>query len=86
MLNIEEDYFGYYDDGFLPLVLQTIDDMLVETNPQRFTDDDISISKPLSPQSSPVHLLNHAWATFLREPSQYSEWQKQIMANHILQA
>jgi hypothetical protein len=55
MLNIEEDYFGYYDHGFLPVVLQTIDDMLVETNPRRFTDNDFSISKPLSPQSSPVH-------------------------------
>jgi hypothetical protein len=78
-LNIQEDYFGYYDNSFLPFIRQTINDMLVEANPCRFTVDDISGQKPLSPQSSPVHLLNHAWAAFLREPSQYSDWQKPFM-------
>jgi hypothetical protein len=79
MLNIQEDYLGYYDDAFLPFVRQTINDMLVETNSRRFTNDDISIEKPISPESSPVHLLNHAWAVFLREPTQYRTWQMQII-------
>jgi hypothetical protein len=79
MLNIQEDYFGYYDDAFLPFIYQTISDLLTETNPRHFTANEISMEIPVSSQSSPVHLLNHAWAVFLREPAQYGEWQKQIM-------
>ena len=79
MMNIQENYFGYYDDTFLPFIRQTINDMLTEATPRHFTDDEISVETPISPESSPVHLLNHAWAAFLREPTQYGEWQKQIM-------
>ncbi|MDZ7290661.1 MAG: hypothetical protein ONB44_13900 [candidate division KSB1 bacterium] len=78
-MGINEDYFGYFDKAFLPLIQKTIEDMLVETAPRNFTDDDISLQKPLSPQSSPIHLLNYAWATFLSEPTQYGEWQRQIL-------
>ncbi len=79
-LEIRDDYFGFFDEAFLPLIRQALDDMLTETAPWHFSDDDISLEKSITPQSTPVHVLNHAWAKFLREPAQYSEWQKQILA------
>jgi hypothetical protein len=79
-MSIREEYFGYYDEAFLPMLRKTIEDMLTETNPRRFQQDEISIEEPISSESSPIHLLNQAWVTFLREPTQYDEWQKQIVA------
>jgi hypothetical protein len=79
-MSIQEEHFGYHDEAFLQMLRQTIEDMLTETNHRRFTEEEISVEKPVSSESSPIHLLNHAWVTFLREPTQYGEWQKQVMA------
>ena len=54
-LEIVEDYFGYYEESFLPDLRQTIDDMLIEADSQMFSDEK---------EGSPVGLLNQAWQRF----------------------
>lgn len=73
-MGIIEDYYGYYDPDFLPIIQQTIDDMLVETDPYSFERADVTI--PHSGVSfSPVLLLNQAWKNFQADPKSFPQWE-----------
>jgi len=75
-LDVQEDYFGFYETSYLPSVHKTIDHMLVEANPRQFPDNDRRTNSNLSELVEyPAHLLNRAWELFLDEPSEYNEWE-----------
>jgi len=80
-MGITEEYFGFYDDGFLPSIRQTIDDMLTEASPYHFNDEDVSPSDWNPESSSLVHLLNRAWSIFLNNPSAYDSWEDQAISD-----
>jgi hypothetical protein len=75
-MDIDEDYYGFYDDSFLEPVQVTIDDMLVEAAPRHFRDHEVLAAHPGAAPSSPVHLLNIAWRTFLDNPGGYGRWEE----------
>ncbi len=78
-LGVTEDYYGFYEEEeFLPLIWQTLDDMLVEAEPYRFTQRDAGEEEWTS-DSTPVHLLNWAWHQFRNSPDSYSEWECQAI-------
>lgn len=79
-MSVMEDYYGFYDPHFLPLIRQTIDDMLIEVSPRSFTEQEVSASEMKSPFSSPVHLLNQAWQRFLDDPKSYRAWEENRIA------
>ena len=74
MLEIIEDYFGYYDQSFLPDLQQTIDDMLAVSSPQMFTNES---------EGSPVGLLNQAWKKFDADSDAYPNWEAQAIENFL---
>ena len=74
ILGIVEDYFGYYDESFLPKIRQTIDDMLVEVEPQMFSDEE---------EDSPVGLLNQAWQKFDADSDAYPDWETQAIEDFL---
>ena len=78
-----EDYHGFYDPSFLPYIRETLDDMLEEASPYRFTDRDVSSSEWEPDSSTPVHLLNRAWSIFLNDPSGYDSWEKQAISTFL---
>jgi hypothetical protein len=78
-MGIAEEYYGFYDDRFLPSIRKTIDDMLIEASPYQFTTEDVS-SDWDSDSSTPVHLLNRAWSVFLNDPSSYDSWEQQAIS------
>ena len=82
-LRVDEDYYGFYDDKFLPTILQTLDSMLVEVSPYQFTDRDISSSEWGPRSSSPIHLLNRAWSIFLNDPGDYPAWEKNAISSFL---
>lgn len=80
-LKVSEDYYGFYDDDFLPLINRTLKDMLIEADPNKFKENEISSTEYNLKSSSPVHLLNAAWKKFLGEPKNYQKWEKENISN-----
>ena len=78
-LSIVEDYYGFYEKKFLPAIWRTLDDMLVETDPYRFTKQDLG-DEGCIPDSTPVHLLNRAWHQFKSNPDEYQSWERRSVA------
>ena len=82
-MEIPEDYYGFYDDRFLPSIHETIDDMLTEASPYQFSAEDVSPSDWNIESSSPVHLLNKAWFVFLSGPDGYVNWEEQAISTFL---
>lgn len=78
---VHEDYFGFYEPEFLSAVQQTIDDMLIESDPRRY---DAQVTGDAdSSTGSPVALLNRAWREFFDNPQGYAEWEKSVIADYV---
>jgi hypothetical protein len=82
-MGVIEDYYGFYTDGFLPSIRQTIDDMLVEAAPRAFEAQEVSAEllrlDSASTTMSPVQLLNQAWRKFLVDEDGYTVWEKKVI-------
>lgn len=82
-MQVSEDYYGFYDDSFLPAIRKTLDDMLVEASPYLFTERDISFSEWSPESSSPIHFLNRAWTILLSDPQGYLTWEENAIATFL---
>lgn len=77
---VTEDYYGFYDESFLPVVRLTLDHMIVETNPCEFSiEDTLSESRIEELVEKPARLLNRAWEVFLNAPSDYGDWEERAI-------
>jgi len=70
-------------DDFLPSIRNTLSDMLVEASLRQFLDSDVSSSDWEPEKSSPIHLLNRAWAIFLNNPNDYSDWEDNAISDFL---
>lgn len=82
-MGIAEEYYGFYDDRFLPSIRKTIDDMLTEASPYQFRAEDVSPSDWDPEPSSPVHLLNRAWFIFINDSDGYDDWEEQAISTFL---
>lgn len=80
---IQEDYFGFYEERFLPAIRQTIADMLTEASPYQFSEADLSAQEYNPAVSTPVHLLNLAWVKFVENSSQYPRWEEEHLQQFL---
>ena len=80
-LGVIEDYDGFYDSAFLPVIQQKLDDMLTETAPREFQESEVS-NQEESP-TSPVALLNRAWQKFQDDPDGYREWEEEAISHFL---
>jgi hypothetical protein len=78
-MGVVEDYYGFFEPEFQREIQQTIDDMLTESEPRRFTDHEAAGSGSLS-ASSPIHLLNQAWNKFREDAQRYPSWEDAAVA------
>lgn len=74
-LEVREDYYGLYETALLPVIQQTIDDMLTEASPRPFEESEVggAAGGPLT--NSPILLVNQAWEHFLNDAESYSAWE-----------
>lgn len=79
MLGIEEDYFGCYDEAFLPDLKKTIDDMLTEADPRCASVDEINYTGPVMNSLTPPALLNLAWRELYADSTKYADWEDQAV-------
>jgi len=82
-MGVTEDYYGFYEPGFLPPLRQTIDDMLIEASPYQFRAEDVAPSDWHPQSSSPVHLFNRAWSIYLNDPIGYDSWERQAISTFL---
>lgn len=75
-LGVAEDYHGFYDSAFEPVVIQTISNMLTVADPRMCTAED---TEPSMPARSPVQLMNMAWTKYLSDPLAYEEWEAKVI-------
>ena len=81
-LGVVEDYAGFYDSSFLPIIQQTLDDMLIEASPREFQGSEVQ-KQQASIFTSPVALLNSAWQKFHDEPENYREWEEEAIERFL---
>ena len=83
VLGVTKDFGGFYEDLFLPVIQNILDDMITETSPREFKESEVSDLDPSSTFSSPVALLNMAWQKFFDEPDGYLEWEKDAITRFL---
>ena len=82
-MGVVEDYHGYYDSAIGKLVTQTVEDMLVEAAPRPYTTEEAAGEGWQNGRDSVVRLLNWAWQQYLKDPSQYAEWEAEVTQLYI---
>lgn len=82
-LGIVEDYDGFYDAAFLPIIQQKLEKMLTEANPRQFQASEVSNPETASLFNSPVALLNAAWQKFWDKPEDYRAWEENAIAGFL---
>jgi hypothetical protein len=85
LLGLAEDYFGCFDEKFLPTLNQTIDDMLVETNPREAKPAEIAFDGPIDDSVTPPALLNAAWRRLQADSTSYSLWESKAISAWLSQ-
>lgn len=80
MLNMKEDYFGYYADEYHNDINNILDDMITESSPMRFTDFSLPEIANYDPKrDNYLQLINLAWKKYTDDPLGYSAWERQIL-------
>lgn len=69
-LGVREDYFGYFEDYYMPDISTLLDDMLTQADPITF--DRIEDTKELHGY---YILVQSAWDHFLTDPNSYPNWE-----------
>ena len=82
-LGVVEDYDGFYDQRFLPIIQEKLDDMLTETAPREFRESEVSNQESELTFALPVALLNAAWQKFQDDPENYREWEEDAIARFL---
>ena len=77
ILNVTEDYHGFYDESLDPAISQMIEDAIVEVAPRECLDYEIArcVTVPTA-HDNPVTLLNRAWAAFSSKDFDYKTWEE----------
>jgi hypothetical protein len=84
MLRIQEDYFGCYDKTFLPDLVETLDDMLTQSDPRCVTEAEINYKGPVTESLTPPTILNLAWRVLKEDSSNYVQWEVQAVSKWMV--
>jgi hypothetical protein len=79
LLRIPEDYFGCYDQAFLPDLSRALDDMLTEAAPRPAANDEINYTGPITTTLTPPAAFNLAWRMLEADSPGYVRWEAQAV-------
>lgn len=82
-MGIDEDYYGFYDESFLEPIRSTIEDMLTEASPRPFQGHEVATAEASTLPTSPIHLLNLAWAGFEVDSDAYRVWEERSVKDFL---
>ena len=75
VMGLTEDYYGFYHNSLSQPVNETLEDMLEEAAPRRYTELEKTGDKWVPTTDSPVRLLNWAWQVYKKSPATYAGWE-----------
>ena len=78
LLNLSEDYYGFYDPSFDAEIERTIDDMLTEASPIYF-EDYLSVDAG----DNIIKLISTAWEKYSKDHENYDEWERTIIQSYF---
>ena len=78
LLNLTEDYYGFYDQSFDAEIERTIDDMLTEASPIYFEDH---INNDAA--DNLIKLISTAWEKYEFDNSNYDDWEKSVINSYF---
>lgn len=76
MMDVAEDYHGFYDNSLDDIINKTLEDMLIEANPRHFTKTDAIGGEWNPTNDSPIRLFSWAWQMYLNDFQNYSTWEE----------
>lgn len=87
VMQITEDYHGYFEDSMEEEVHRVIGDMLAEASPRPFLPEEVAPGGEAQPEAqpgdSPVTLLNRAWRMHNARPDRYADWEKKAVEAYL---
>lgn len=83
LLDIREDYYGYFEEAYIPDLVQTLDDMLEESAPCSYSTANAGSSQDSRQQQAPLAMLNEAWQVFFARPDEYADWEEQVIREYL---
>jgi hypothetical protein len=78
LMRVRPDFHGYFDVGLLQVITKAIDDMLTETAPRHFLQEEIENAATLTNDITPIHLVNAAWRVAQDRTVQYLAWEEPL--------
>lgn len=83
VMQITEDYHGYYEASMEEEVHRVLGDMLAEASPRQFLSEEIAPEGETRSSDSPVTLLNRAWQIYNADPRLYEKWEKNAIESYL---
>lgn len=78
-IGVVEDYHGFYDRRLKDNISRTIDDMLTEAAPRRYTEAEVKgMELPVS-TGNLISLLNQAWQVYRTNALGYTVWENKVL-------
>lgn len=75
IMQVKEDYHGFYDKSLSEVVAHTIEDMVVEASPRAFSESDVRCERWSPGADSLVPLFNLAWQMYSQNREAYPAWE-----------
>ncbi|MGA2402115.1 MAG: hypothetical protein ABSG91_10450, partial [Syntrophobacteraceae bacterium] len=75
LMDVVEDYHGFYHEALAEVISNTIRDMLTEAAPRECSQLEAAGSGWNPDSDSPIRLLNWAWQVYMDNPDRYSVWE-----------
>jgi hypothetical protein len=83
-LGINEEYYGYYVDSYAADISSTLDDMITEASPMKFSDFANNAIEDFDPlKNNFLQLIFLAWAKYEANPSEYNKWESDFISNYM---
>lgn len=79
-LKISEEYFGYYSPKYHDAIRETLDDMVEEAAPIRFSD---YLTTGAQPAPTFIQIIHDAWEKFENEPQTFDNWEETVISSVI---
>jgi hypothetical protein len=83
-LGINEEYYGYYLDSYAADISSTLNDMITEASPMKFSDfASPVISEFDSTNDNFLQLIFLAWKKYEDSPADYHKWESDFISAYI---
>jgi len=82
-LGVTAEYYGYYSDQYYQDIVQMVDNMLIETAPISFQDQDQDIDEIDMGKHNFVQIMNCAWKHYEKDIMRYSIWESTVVSKII---